>query len=54
MRKVCQDSMSTLQRVSSEAQVLSDSVFSLQDLIDSINKALTKNGISEVYISMQL
>mmetsp|Transcript_9462 Transcript_9462/g.14142 ORF Transcript_9462/g.14142 Transcript_9462/m.14142 type:complete len:1020 (+) Transcript_9462:148-3207(+) len=54
VRKVCQDSLNTLQRVSSEAQVLSDSVFSFQDLVNSVNKALTKNGITEVEKFKQL
>lgn len=48
VRKVCQDSLNTLQRVSSEAQVLSDAVFSHQDLVDSIKKALTKNSVDNV------
>ena len=54
VRKVCQDSLNTLLRVSSEAQLLSDAVFSLQDLIDSTNKALTKAGIAEVAKYSQL
>lgn len=48
VRKVCQDSLNTLQRVSSEAQVLSDKVFSLEDLVNSINKAIVSNGVSDV------
>jgi hypothetical protein len=48
VRKVCQDSLNTLQRVSSEAQVLSDKVFTLEDLVNSINKAIVNNGVSEV------
>ena len=48
VRKVCQDSLNTLQRVSSEAQVLSDAVFSFEDLVNSINKAITKAGVADV------
>ena len=48
VRKVCQDSLNTLQRVSSEAQVLSDKVFSLEDLVNSINKAIVSNGVTDV------
>mmetsp|Transcript_289 Transcript_289/g.522 ORF Transcript_289/g.522 Transcript_289/m.522 type:complete len:1021 (+) Transcript_289:82-3144(+) len=47
VRKVCEHSLETLLRVSSEAQQLSDAVFSLQDLIDSINKSITKNGVAD-------
>jgi len=47
VRKVCEHSLETLLRVSSEAQVLSDNVFSQQDLIDSINKSLAKNGVAD-------
>lgn len=45
VRKVCQDSMNTLQRVAGEAQVLSDAVFSYADLVNSITKAVTKAGV---------
>lgn len=42
VRKVCQDSLNTLHRVSSEAAVLSEAVFSYDDLVGSIKKALVK------------
>ena len=44
VRKVCQHSLETLLRVSSEAQVLSDAVFTQQQLVDSINKAICAKG----------
>eukprot|EP01035_Chromulina_nebulosa_P016904 gene16904-22393_t len=47
VRKVCQDSLNTLQRVSSEAQVLSDAVFTFEQLVESIYKALSKAGVAE-------
>lgn len=47
VRKVCQDSLNTLQRVSSEAQVLSDAVFTEEDLINSTYKAMEKAGVSD-------
>jgi len=51
VRKVCQDSLNTLQRVSADAQVLSDAVFSQADLVASINKALVAGGIEEASLS---
>jgi len=47
VRNVCKHSLETLLRVSSEAQVLSDNVFTLADLINSVNKSITKNGIAD-------
>lgn len=47
VRKVCQHSLDTLQRVSSEADVLSESVFSQEDLSNSISKALAGNGVAD-------
>ena len=44
VRKVCMTSLETLQRVSSEAAILSDAVFSYEQLVDSINGALKKQG----------
>jgi elongation factor 3 len=46
VRKVCQDSLNTLQRVSAEAQVLSDAVFTLEQLSGSINETLAKHGVA--------
>jgi len=40
VRKVCEESLKTLLRVSSEAQVLSDSVFNLSQIVETINNAL--------------
>ena len=37
VRKVCQESVDTLERVSAEASVLSDSVFTLEQLTESIS-----------------
>lgn len=48
VRKVCQDSLNTLQRVSADAQVLSDAVFTLQQTKDCINEELTKAGVKDV------
>lgn len=48
VRKVCEDSLKTLLRVSSEAQVLSDAVYTLEQVNESINKSLSKNGVAEV------
>lgn len=47
VRKVCEHSLETLHRVAGEAQVLSDAVFSHADLVNSINKSLTKNGVAD-------
>jgi len=48
VRKVCEHALETLQRVSSEAQTLSDSVFSLEQLSECIEKSLTMNGGTNV------
>jgi len=48
VRKVCQDSLNTLLRVSAEAQVLSDGVLSEEQLKEAINVALSDNGVIEV------
>lgn len=48
VRKVCQDSLNTLLRVSSEAAVLSGAVFTHDQLVESINKALTAAGVANV------
>jgi len=47
VRKVCQHSLDTLQRVSAEASVLSDSVFSYEQCLSTITEACTKNGLTE-------
>lgn len=44
VRKVCETSLDTLKRVSAEADVLSDSVFTFDQLLEAINGSLTKNG----------
>lgn len=44
MRKVCEDSLNTLVRVGAEADILSDAVFTLQNLVDATNSALKENG----------
>ena len=44
VRKVCQSSLDTLQRVASEAAILAEDVFKYEDLVASINKAITKHG----------
>ena len=48
VRKVCQDSLSTLARVSAEAQVLSDAVMTVEQLEETIAASLTRNGVAEV------
>lgn len=48
VRKVCEDSLQTLVRVGAEAAILSDAVFSSQNLIDEINNSLVKNGCKDV------
>jgi elongation factor 3 len=48
VRKVCQHSLETLQRVSSEAQVLSDAVLNDDQLKEAINTALTNAKIADV------
>ena len=48
VRKVCQDSLNTLHRVAAEAKILSDSVFTLDDCVNSITGALQKVGDVEV------
>lgn len=47
VRKVCEHSLETLLRVSSEAQVLSDAVFSFEKLVECISKNLTANGVAD-------
>ena len=47
VRKVCEHSLETLLRVAGDAQVLSDAVFTHADLVNSINKSLTKNGVAD-------
>jgi len=47
VRKVCQDSLNTLSKVAAEAAVLSDAVFSLEQLKESINGSLAKNGAAD-------
>lgn len=47
VRKVCEESLSTLVRVGAEAAILSDAVFTKQNLIDETNSALSKNGIAD-------
>lgn len=47
VRKVCQHSLDTLLRVSSEAAVLSADVFTEEKLVESIEKALAKAGVAE-------
>ena len=48
VRKVCAESVETLERVSSEAATLSDSVFSHEQLVASMNGAFKANGIKNV------
>ena len=48
VRKVCQDSLNTLQRVSAEAQVLSDAVATDEQLKTYITEAFTNNGVTDV------
>jgi len=48
VRKVCQESVDTLERVSAEASVLSDAVFTLEQLTESIEKALVAQGAKSV------
>jgi elongation factor 3 len=45
VRKVCQDSLNTLLRVSAEAHLLSEDLFTHSDLVNSINGALTEQGV---------
>ncbi len=47
VRKVCQDSLNTLSRVSAEASVLSEGVFNFEQLIESINASLKSNGCAD-------
>jgi elongation factor 3 len=47
VRKVCQDSLNTLSKVAAEAAVLSDAVFSFDQLKDCINASLSKNGCAD-------
>jgi len=47
VRKVCQHSLETLLRVSSEAAVLSADVFTEEKLVESISEALLKAGIAD-------
>ena len=47
VRKVCQDSLNTLARVSAEAQVLSDAVMTLPQLEETILASLAKNGVED-------
>jgi elongation factor 3 len=47
VRKVCQHSLDTLQRVASEAAVLSADVFTEENLVESINKALAKASVAD-------
>jgi len=47
VRKVCEDSLGTLQRVSAEAQVLSDGVLNLEQLKAAVFEALSANGIAD-------
>jgi elongation factor 3 len=46
VRKVCQDSLNTLARVSAEAQVLSDAVMTLPQLEETIVASLASNGVA--------
>lgn len=46
VRKVCQDSLNTLHRVAGEAAVLSEDVFTHDDLVNSLNKSLSKHGVA--------
>mmetsp|Transcript_13529 Transcript_13529/g.13595 ORF Transcript_13529/g.13595 Transcript_13529/m.13595 type:complete len:1020 (+) Transcript_13529:71-3130(+) len=46
VRKVCQTSLDTLHRVSAEARVLSDSVFSYDQCLSTITESIAKNGVS--------
>eukprot|EP01041_Mallomonas_annulata_P007609 gene7609-15590_t len=48
VRKVCQDSLNTLQRVSAEARVLSDAVFSYDQVLSTISEALVKTGLADI------
>ena len=48
VRKVCQSSLETLERVSSEADVLSSAVMSLEQLVETLNAQLTANGVKDV------
>jgi elongation factor 3 len=47
VRKVCQDSLNTLARVSAEAQVLSDAVMTADQLEEAITTSLAKNGLAD-------
>eukprot|EP01042_Synura_sphagnicola_P004760 gene4760-6052_t len=47
VRKVCQDSLNTLHRVSAEAKILSDSVFSFEQCHDTIIESLKKHNSAE-------
>merc|ERR1711871_1420499 len=48
VRKVCQHSLDTLQRVSNEADVLSADVMTLDQLKECICASLKKNGVADV------
>ena len=48
VRKVCEHSLETLARVSAEADVLSSTVMSLDDLVASTNNSLTAQGAKDV------
>ena len=48
VRKVCQHSLETLERVSSEASVLSASVFNIDQLVETTNAQLTAAGVKDV------
>ena len=48
VRKVCQHSLDTLQRVSNEADVLSADVMSLDQLKECISASLKKNGVTDI------
>lgn len=47
VRKVCEDSLNTLKRVSAEAQVLSDAVMSYDQLKACIDEELVKGGVTD-------
>jgi elongation factor 3 len=47
VRKVCQDSLNTLQRVSEAAQVLSDGVYTQEQLVGAVNTALSASGVAD-------
>lgn len=47
VRKVCQHSLETLERVSSEADVLAANVFTFEQLVECTNAKLTEQGVKE-------